>query len=128
MELLHHISMGIGVMGAAVILYGVLKGLGQLVWVEVRSLTGQSVVLTRQEMRHALGYYLLLGLEFLIAADIIVTLMEPDMERLLILGAIVIVRTVISFSLQFELRHGRENGVATAPHSAAINPNPSPSP
>ena len=93
--------------------YGVLKGLMQLLRIELRWWKGKPVVQDRQELRHALGYYLLLGLEFLIAADIIVTLMEPDMERLLILGAIVVVRTIISFSLQYELRHGKENRVAT---------------
>jgi uncharacterized membrane protein len=56
----------------------------------------------RRRLRHALGYYLLLGLEFLIAADIIDTLMKPSPQDLLILGAIVVIRTVISYSLKSE--------------------------
>jgi len=128
MDFLHYISMGIGVLGAVVIVHGVLRGLGQLLRVELRSFGGQPVIHDRQELRHELGYHLLLGLEFLIAADIILTLMEPDMERLLILGAIVVVRTIISFSLQFELRHGQENHVASSRGSVEINANPSPSP
>jgi uncharacterized membrane protein len=52
-----------------------------------------------------LGYYLLLGLEFLIAADIIDTLMKPATQDLIVLGAIVAIRTVISYSLNSELAH-----------------------
>ena len=43
------------------------------------------------------------GLEFLIAADIIDTLMRPNPQELLVLGAIVAIRTVISYSLNLEL-------------------------
>lgn len=53
-----------------------------------------------------LGYYLLLGLEFLIAADIVDTLMKPELRELIVLGAIVAIRTIISFSLNAELKHG----------------------
>jgi uncharacterized membrane protein len=59
----------------------------------------------RKQLRHILGYYLLLGLEFLIAADIIDTLMKPSTQDLVILGAIVAIRTVISYSLNSELAH-----------------------
>lgn len=128
MEILQHISVGIGILGAAVIGYGVLKGLVRFLRAEWASLQGRGTTARQEQLRHALGYYLLLGLEFLIAADIIVTLMEPDMERLLILGAIVVVRTIISFSLQYELRHGRENRVASSRASGEITANPSPSP
>jgi Protein of unknown function (DUF1622) len=46
----------------------------------------------------------LLGLEFLIAADIIHTVLTPTLADLAILGAIVAIRTVISFSINWELR------------------------
>lgn len=128
MNFLHYISMGIGILGAVVITYGVLRGLISFVVVECRTFRGQSVEQERKKLRHALGYYLLLGLEFLIAADIIETLMEPDAQRLIILGAIVAVRTVISFSLQFELRRDRENRVASSDGSAEIKSNPPLSP
>ena len=52
----------------------------------------------RRELRHLLGYYLLLGLEFLIAADIIDTLMKPTPQDLLVLGVIIVIRTVINIA------------------------------
>jgi len=128
MDFLHHISVGIGGLGAVVIGYGVLNGLIRFIRAELRMLRGFKAAPERQQLRQALGDYLLLGLEFLIAADIIVTLMAPDLQSLLILGAIVVVRTLISVSLQFELRHDRENHVASTGDSAEIKANPPLSP
>ena len=61
------------------------------------------------QYRSTLGRAILLGLEFLVAADIIETLSAPTLEHLAILGGIVLIRTVISFSLNWELSH-RETG------------------
>lgn len=48
---------------------------------------------------------LVLALEFLIAADILATLHTPTLEGLTLLGAIIVVRTVLSLSIAYELRH-----------------------
>jgi uncharacterized membrane protein len=102
MEYLHHASFGIGVLGVLVIVLGVLCG---FVRAEFSAARGLGVDEERKQLRHVLGYYLLLGLEFLIAADIIDTLMKPSSQDLVILGAIVAIRTVISYSLNSELAH-----------------------
>jgi uncharacterized membrane protein len=55
-------------------------------------------------LRQSLGKSILLGLEILVAGDIIATVVtEPTMERVLILGVIVIIRTFLSLSLEVEL-------------------------
>src|SRR5438045_8493081 len=105
MEYLHHASFGIGVLGVLVIVFGVLCGLVRFVRAEFSAARSLGVDEERKQLRHVLGYYLLLGLEFLIAADIIDTLMKPSTQDLLILGAIVAIRTVISFSLNSELAY-----------------------
>jgi uncharacterized membrane protein len=105
MELLHHASFGIGVLGVLVIVFGVFSGLIRFIRAEFSAVRGLNVDEDRKQLRHVLGYYLLLGLEFLIAADIIDTLMKPSTQDLLILGAIVAIRTVISYSLNLELAH-----------------------
>jgi uncharacterized membrane protein len=105
MQYLHHASFGIGVLGVLVIVFGVLSGLLRFIRAEVSAARGLSVDEERRQLRHVLGYYLLLGLEFLIAADIIDTLMKPSTQDLVILGAIVAIRTVISYSLNSELAH-----------------------
>src|SRR6266478_1045805 len=108
MEYLHHASFGIGVLGVLVIVFGVLCGLVRFVRAEFSAARGMSVDEERKQLRHVLGYYLLLGLEFLIAADIIDTLMKPSVQDLIVLGAIVLIRTVISYSLNSELKSEHE--------------------
>jgi uncharacterized membrane protein len=54
--------------------------------------------------RQQLGRAILLGLELLVAADIIRTVaVAPTLESVLVLGLIVLVRTFLSFSLEVEL-------------------------
>ncbi len=54
-------------------------------------------------VRHHFGTYILFGLEFLIAADIIDTLIKPGLQEVAILGSIVAIRSVLSFFLNREL-------------------------
>lgn len=54
--------------------------------------------------RASLGRAILLGLEFLVAADIINTVaVQPTLESVAVLAAIVAVRTFLSFSLEVEI-------------------------
>ncbi|NJW51390.1 DUF1622 domain-containing protein [Salinimicrobium oceani] len=59
---------------------------------------------TYRTFRHDLGKAILLGLEFLVAGDIIATVSTaPTMDNVLVLGLIVLIRTFLSLSLQVEL-------------------------
>jgi len=104
MSYLHHTSLGIGLLGVLVIVLGVAGGLVRFLRAEFLFVRGRNVEDDRKRLRRVLGYYLLLGLEFLIAADIIDTLMKPSLQDLMVLGAIVLIRTVISYSLNSELK------------------------
>ena len=54
--------------------------------------------------REQLGRSILLGLEFLVAADIIRTVaITPNASSVAVLGGIVLIRTLLSFSLQLEV-------------------------
>jgi uncharacterized membrane protein len=54
--------------------------------------------------RHQLGRAIILGLEFLVAADIIRTVaVTPDGQSVAVLAGIVLIRTFLSFSLQLEM-------------------------
>ena len=56
------------------------------------------------EVRQTVGKSILLGLEVLIAADIMATVVtEPTLRSVLVLGFIVLIRTFLSLSLQVEL-------------------------
>lgn len=57
-----------------------------------------------RQFRQDLGRGILLGLEFLVAADIIRTVaVTPTTESVLVLGLIVVIRTFLSFALQMEV-------------------------
>ena len=54
--------------------------------------------------RSNIGRAILLGLELLVAADIINTVaIEPSLQSLLVLAGIVLIRTFLSFSLEVEI-------------------------
>lgn len=57
--------------------------------------------------RHLLGRGLVLGLEFLIGADILRTIIAPTFDDLIMLSVIVVIRTVLAVSIEFELTHLR---------------------
>lgn len=55
-------------------------------------------------LRSNIGRSILLGLELLVAADIISTVaIEPTVESVLVLAGIVLIRTFLSFSLEVEI-------------------------
>ncbi|MFM8808203.1 MAG: DUF1622 domain-containing protein, partial [Chthoniobacterales bacterium] len=54
--------------------------------------------------RQNLGRAILLGLELLVAGDIIKTVaVAPTLQNMAVLGAIVVIRTFLSFSLELEI-------------------------
>lgn len=54
--------------------------------------------------RRSLGRSILLGLELLVAADIIKTVaLTPTLQNVAVLGGIVLIRTFLSFSLELEI-------------------------
>src|SRR5690554_6504152 len=57
-----------------------------------------------KKLRQNLGKVILLGLEFLVAGDIIATVsIDPNLDQVLTLGLIVLIRIFLSMSLQIEL-------------------------
>ena len=55
-------------------------------------------------LRRNLGRVILLGLEILIIADIVRTvIVDPSLESVMVLGLIVLIRIVLSFSLEVEM-------------------------
>lgn len=56
--------------------------------------------------RERLGYGLLLGLEILVAADVVRTVaLEPTIDNAIVLGVLVLIRIALSWSLVVEIEH-----------------------
>lgn len=59
---------------------------------------------TYQVLRRTFGSSILLGLEILVAADLLRTVaVAPSLQNVAILGGIVLIRTFLSFSLEIEI-------------------------
>jgi uncharacterized membrane protein len=103
MEYYRHIMdvVGTGVdgIGVFVIIGGALLATAGIALRALRN-TGNYYSLYRQDV----GRAILLGLEFLIAGDIIRTVVvAPTLQNVLVLGLIVLIRTFLSLSLQLEI-------------------------
>jgi uncharacterized membrane protein len=107
MIVLEYVSYIIGGIGVTIVVWGVIKGLIALLIAEfsrIRKLDKETINFEDQ-IRLGIGFYLILGLEFLIAADIINTIINPTLEELGILGAIVAIRIALAYFLGRELGH-----------------------
>ena len=103
MQVLIYLAYMIGIFGVSIITWGILLALIRFILLEVKRLKSINICRERELLRHHLGSYLLLGLEFLIAADIIQTIIEPSLQEVAILGSIVGIRTILNFFLNREL-------------------------
>lgn len=91
--------------GLAIDAAGVLVIVAGLLFAVLRFiLSGRAVPQPYRRLRQDLGKGILLGLEFLVAADIIRTVaVAPTLDKVLVLALIVLVRTFLSIALQVEL-------------------------
>ncbi|QIM17378.1 DUF1622 domain-containing protein [Leucobacter insecticola] len=82
----------------------VIVGIGIAAVLSVRALVrGGGGRAAYQVLRTTIGGSILLGLEIFVAADIIHTLSAPSFEDAAVLGLIVLIRTVLSMSIQIEI-------------------------
>lgn len=92
---------GIEMVGIAIIVLGGLAASLHFLWQLARSAAPGPAY---HAYRANLGRGILLGLEFLVAADIIGTVaVDPTLYNLGVLAAIVVIRTFLSFSLEVEI-------------------------
>ena len=122
-ELMDHVAQGFEALGAAILVAGVVWSF-VLAGVAVRR-SGWSAR-TYVVLREAFGGTLLLGLEVLVAADLVRTVaVAPTLDNVLVLGLIVVIRTFLSFSLETEIegvapwRRAALSGVGTIRRASA---------
>ena len=104
MKFLDSLSFWVSVVGIVIIIWGVIRAIFEFLHSEYLCLIKKKKTKPKQKStRQKLGAYILLGLEFMIAGDIIHTVIKPSKDALIVLGAIVVIRTIISFFLNKEL-------------------------
>ena len=94
----------ISVISLLIVTYGALIAIISFIINELKRVIGAYTPTNIRKLRAVFGTYLLLGLEFLIASDILKTVLEPTMNELIILGGIVVVRTILSVFLNKEIK------------------------
>ena len=94
----------ISVVSLLIVTYGALVAFISFLGNQLKRFNGQYSTVNIRRLRAELGTYLLLGLELLIASDILKTVLEPSLDELAILGGIVVLRTILSVFLNKEIK------------------------
>jgi uncharacterized membrane protein len=121
--LMDHVAQGFEALGAAILLVGVIWSFVLAAVAVRRSGWSPRAYLV---LRQAFGGTLLLGVEVLVAADLVRTVaVAPTLNNVLVLGVIVLIRTFLSFSLETEIegvapwRRAQAGGAGTIRRAAA---------
>jgi uncharacterized membrane protein len=100
-EAMEHVAQVFEAIGALVLLVGLLFCFTLSIRAFRRSGDGRRAY---QVLRESFGGVILLGIEILVAADLVRTVaVATTLENVVILGLIVLIRTVLSFSLEIEI-------------------------
>ena len=96
-EIIRLFALAFGIFGAILIIYGGIQAIVELILMGLhRKNVGKG-----QVMRKFTGY-IVFGLEFFIAGDVLTTLLNPTIEDLTLLGAVVLIRVILGYFLQKE--------------------------
>lgn len=94
-----YVAKSVEIVGIITIIIGTFLALTKFILTR-QGINPRSYKILRQE----LGKAILLGLEILVAGDIIGTVVtEPTMDRVLVLAIIVLIRTFLSLSIEVEI-------------------------
>ncbi len=97
----HTVTTVFEVLGVVTMLGGFVVAVVLAIMTLVRQRDAKAAYLT---LRSSIGLVILLGLEILVAADLVKTVTStPSLTDAAVLGIIVLIRTVLSFSLQIEI-------------------------
>ncbi len=101
--ILEMIAVAIDLVGIAILVYAALRFVVHFLGFEIKRLRGLECVEAIRDLRLRLGSYILLSLEFIIISDVILTAISRNVDDLLALGLLVLIRVVLSFFLGREL-------------------------
>jgi len=100
--LVHTLVVFFEMIGGLLIIYGGIIATGKVLLLETKKRN-----YTYNRIRLELTGKIVFGLEFLIAADILATIISPSQEELIMLAVVVVIRTVLGFFLEKEAKEFR---------------------
>lgn len=102
-EMLEVMAVGIDLIGVAIVIFGFNIALIKLLGAISKGAGLRKGLGNIADARRTLGAYILTGIEFMIASDIIHTVITRELIDLLYVGLLVVIRTAISFFLGKEI-------------------------
>ncbi|KGQ19437.1 putative membrane protein [Lysobacter dokdonensis DS-58] len=114
-EVSQHIALALEAISVLMIAIGAVEALVRIVVPLVRNLASQG---RRRAAWLSLARWLLLGLEFMLAADIVRTAIAPTWDDIGKLAAIAVIRTFLNFFLERDLDAAAREGAKDAPEVA----------
>jgi uncharacterized membrane protein len=111
----------VGLVGVCTILWGAYNTVVRQIAAETALARGQAVPEIAGAARPAFSHYLSLGLEFMIGASVIKTILSPDLQQVGIVGGMVLIRALVGLYPRWEKprlagnAQGLSNDVSAAP-------------
>jgi uncharacterized membrane protein len=101
LEWIEYAALAIEIVAVVVIVIPIVISLGRYLFQRLR---GKAMDEPYRDLKGRLGRSMLLGLEILVAADIVRTVaLETTLESVAVLGLLVLIRTFLSWSLEVEI-------------------------
>ena len=96
-DIIHTCALVLGFAGAVLIIYGGFRAIIRVILLEF-----SKPAFTYNQIRREFTDKIVFGLEFLIAGDILATLLSPTQQDLINLAVVVVIRTVLGYFLSKE--------------------------
>ena len=109
-QISHYVAMGLEFLSVLMVAIGAIEAIIRLG--PALRLRGGSQSARRAAFL-SLGRWLVLGLEFMLAADIVRTAIAPTWDDIGMLAAIAVIRTFLNYFLERDMKEAREPEVAT---------------
>jgi uncharacterized membrane protein len=103
-EVIQLVTFFFGAVGAAIIIYGGLTATLRTLMLEILKRP-----LHYNDIRKDFTNKIIFGLDFFIAADVLKTLISPLLEEIILLGAVVGIRTILAYFLNKEAQEVQTN-------------------
>ena len=108
---LEYAAQCIDLIGITILLIAAVRFVFHYAKFEIARYRAMDCVFQIRDMRLQLGSYILLALEFMIVSDVIHSALSRTLDDFLLLGVLVLVRSLLSFFLSLDLKDAREEKV-----------------
>lgn len=106
-ELLRHLAFGVALVSEGIAVVIIAVAVGVAAWRTVKAALHPTAPHPWTDVRLDLGRSLALGLEFLLAADIVRTAVAPTWEDIGRLAAVAVIRTGLNFFLHLDIQEAQ---------------------